>query len=552
VREFYGGDEMALHLLLEDMAASNVDRIVVDVRGNPGGSRCHAIQLVYLLTNFSGTSQCVPWKDCTTNSKQALYQFRQSPLQNATIMSSFTAGGSVFQSDYADLNANWFTDASWFQNGQDVDFDSSKWSSKVMIPCDPSDSILDFTLTECSDPGSYFRNNSRTVERAHAKSALPVQTQAQAASRAAHEMKMKSKQNGAKRSRDVRAHKMRERSRESVPGFDEARRSMKDRSCAAKKYRREVALQERKERMEAARKKSMKHHGIADVDDILASSLKAMFERDYVSAQIKEPAASASAQESVNAGASASQSSSAGPGFGGPQSSTSDVQWWELQYNMRTRQRQVFDWRHLSILSDGRCIGACSLFTMMLQQVGLASTFLIGPTQIASHSPSGVSQRLSRQYCQWYNGALGFPGNLDYNVTSSNPSYPGTTVSLSDLYLPLVGQDTYIVVAEPFLSRRSSNRFLLPVPAEQQTIPASLIAQTPAPNSNNQFGAFPINDSPVKYDLTRRIVPGVLQFALGPVPQMANVLFQYVTMWNNITANDISTQCEVDPVSLFP
>jgi hypothetical protein len=219
---------------------------------------------------------------------------------------------------------------------------------------------------------------------------------------------------------------------------------------------------------------------------------------------------------------------------------------------MRTRQRQVFDWRHLSILSDGRCIGACSLFTMMLQQNLLASTFLIGPTQIASHSPSGVSQRLSRQYCQWYNGALGFPGNLDYNVTSSNPSYPGTTVSLSDLYLPLVGQDTYIVVAEPFLSRRSSNRFLLPVPAEQQTIPASLIAQTPAPNSNKQFGAFPINDSPVKYDLTRRIVPGVLQFALGPVPQMANVLFQYVTMWNNITANDISTQCEVDPVSLCP
>ena len=84
-----------------------------------------------------------------------------------------------------------------------------------------------------------------------------------------------------------------------------------------------------------------------------------------------------------------------------------------------------------------------------MQQVGLASTFLVGPTQIASHSPSGVSQRLSRQYCQWYNGALGSPGNLDYMITSSNPSYPaGTSVSLSDLYLPLVGQDTYIGVAE--------------------------------------------------------------------------------------------------------
>jgi hypothetical protein len=262
-------------------------------------------------------------------------------------------------------------------------------------------------------------------------------------------MKMKSKQNDLKPSRDLPARKMREMSREAVPGFDSARRSMKDRSCAAKRYRREAALQERKERAIAARKKAMKRHGGADVDDLLAASMKAMFERDYVSAQVKESASSESTQEPVNAEATKPQSASAGPSFGAPQSSTSDVQWWELQYNLRTRQRQVFDWKHLSILSDGRCIGACSLFTMMMQQVGLASTFLVGPTQIASHSPSGVSQRLSRQYCQWYNGALGSPGNLDYNVTSSNLSYPaGTSVSLSDLYLPLVGQDTYIVVAE--------------------------------------------------------------------------------------------------------
>lgn len=133
----------------------------------------------------------------------------------------------------------------------------------------------------------------------------------------------------------------------------------------------------------------------------------------------------------MNVEATSPQAASAGPSFGATQSSTSDTQWWELQYDLRTRQRQVFDWRHLSILSDGRCIGACSLFTMMLQQVGLASTFLIGPTQIASHSPSGVSQRLSRQYCQWYNGAIGFPGNLDYNITSSNPSYPLARMSAS-------------------------------------------------------------------------------------------------------------------------
>jgi hypothetical protein len=193
----------------------------------------------------------------------------------------------------------------------------------------------------------------------------------------------------------------------------------------------------------------MKQHGFAHIDDAAAASMKQMFERDYVSAQIKEPAESVSAQEPVNVEATSPRPASGGPSFGATQSSTSDTQWWELQYDLRTRQRQVFDWRHLSILSDGRCIGACSLFTMMLQQNLLASTFLVGPTQIASHSPSGVSQRLSRQYCQWYNGALGYPGSLDYNVTSSNPSYPsGTNVSLSDLYLPLVGQDTYIVVAE--------------------------------------------------------------------------------------------------------
>ena len=261
---------------------------------------------------------------------------------------------------------------------------------------------------------------------------------------------MKSKDSGLKRSRDAPAQKLREASREAVPGFDAARRSMQDRSCATKKYRREVAIKERQERIIAARKKSMKQHGFSDIDDVAAASMKQMFERDYVSAQIREPTESASAQQPpVNVEATSPQAASAGPSFGATQSSTSDTQWWELQYDLRTRQRQVFDWRHLSILSDGRCIGACSLFTMMLQQNSLASTFLIGPTRIASHSPSGVSQRLSRQYCQWYNGAIGFPGNLDYNITSSNPSYPpGTNVSLNDLYLPLVGQDTYVVVAE--------------------------------------------------------------------------------------------------------
>jgi hypothetical protein len=236
--------------------------------------------------------------------------------------------------------------------------------------------------------------------------------------------------------------------RDAVPGFDAARLSMKSRSCAAKKYRREIALKERKERRSAARKKHLKQHGLEKVDDVVAANLKALFERDYVSAQVQEAVASA-AQAPRKAASSNPRFASSASGVGSPQSSTSDIQWWELQYNLQTRQRQLFDWRHLSILSDGRCIGACSLFTMMLQQVGLASTYLVGPTKIASHSPSGVSQRISRQYCQWYNGALGFPGKLDYNVTSSNPSLPpSTNVSLSDLWLPLVGQDTYIVVAE--------------------------------------------------------------------------------------------------------
>jgi len=402
-------------------------------------------------------------------------------------------------------------------------------------------------LTECSDTNNYF-NHSRQSPRAQSKSALPVKTRAQAASQATHEMKMKSKQNGAKRSRDLPAMKMRELSREAVPGFDAARRSMKDRSCAAKRYRREAALQERKERAIAARKKAMKRHGGADVDDLLAASMKAMFERDYVSAQVKESASSESTQEPVNAEATKPQSASAGPSFGAPQSSTSDVQWWELQYNLRTRQRQVFDWKHLSILSDGRCIGACSLFTMMLQRNLLASTFLVGPTQIASHSPSGVSQRLSRQYCQWYNGALGSPGNLDYMITSSNPSYPaGTSVSLSDLYLPLVGQDTYIVVAEPFLSSHS-NFYVLPIPAKDQSYPVTLIPQKPAPNYNNQFGAFPINETSVQYSVGYRIVPGVLQFALGPVVPMVNTLYNYTTLWNNFS-DAVQTSCTIDPVN---
>ena len=186
---------------------------------------------------------------------------------------------------------------------------------------------------------------------------------------------------------------------------------------------------------------------------------------------------------------------------------------------------------------------------MMLQQVGLASTFLVGPSQIASHSPSGVSQRLSRQYCQWYNGALGYPGNLDYNVTSSNPSYPaGTNVLLSDLYLPLVGQDTYIVVAEPFLSSHSSFR-VMPIPAKDQAYPVSLIPQRPAPYDNYQFGAFPINESAVKYSQGYRIVPGVLQFALGPVVPLVNILYNYTTLWNNFS-NSIEQSCTFDPVSL--
>jgi hypothetical protein len=42
----------------------------------------------------------------------------------------------------------------------------------------------------------------------------------------------------------------------------------------------------------------------------------------------------------------------------------------------------------------------------------------------------------------------------------------------------------------------------------------------------------------------------VLQSALGPVTQLNNVLFQYITMWNNITADDVAAKCEVDPVSL--
>ena len=66
---------------------------------------------------------------------------------------------------------------------------------------------------------------------------------------------------------------------------------------------------------------------------------------------------------------------------------------------------------------------------------------------------------------------------------------------------------------------------------------------------DQQFGAFNLSEAVVMAS-GLSFTPGVLQYALGPVTQLNNVLFQYITMWNNITADDVAIKCEVDPVSL--
>ena len=66
---------------------------------------------------------------------------------------------------------------------------------------------------------------------------------------------------------------------------------------------------------------------------------------------------------------------------------------------------------------------------------------------------------------------------------------------------------------------------------------------------DQQFGAFNLSEAVVMAS-GLRFTPGVLQFALGPVTQLNNVLFQYMTMWNNVTGDDVAIKCEVNPVSL--
>mgnify|MGYP007071428810 CR=1 FL=1 len=78
--------------------------------------------------------------------------------------------------------------------------------------------------------------------------------------------------------------------------------------------------------------------------------------------------------------------------------------------------------------------------------------------------------------------------------------------------------------------------------------PAFMLLNMPAVGRDQQFGAFNISEVVVNA-LGLKYTPGVLQYALGPVQPMVDVLYNYSTVWNNISAIDsIADSCEYDPV----
>jgi hypothetical protein len=108
------------------------------------------------------------------------------------------------------------------------------------------------------------------------------------------------------------------------------------------------------------------------------------------------------------------------------------------------------------------------------------------------------------------------------------------------------------VCLQLFLSSRSfyqgrPNRLR---PAYSNPNPAVLLLNTPSLGRDQQFGAFNFSEVAVSA-LGLRYTPGVLQFALGPVLPMINMLYNYTMLWNNFS-DPIAESCEVDPVSLFP
>ena len=79
--------------------------------------------------------------------------------------------------------------------------------------------------------------------------------------------------------------------------------------------------------------------------------------------------------------------------------------------------------------------------------------------------------------------------------------------------------------------------------------PAFMLLSMPSVGRDQQFGAFNVSEVVVEA-LGLKYTPGVLQYALGPVQPMVDVLYNYSTLWNNISAIDsIADSCEFDPVS---
>ena len=78
--------------------------------------------------------------------------------------------------------------------------------------------------------------------------------------------------------------------------------------------------------------------------------------------------------------------------------------------------------------------------------------------------------------------------------------------------------------------------------------PAFMLLNMPSVGRDQQFGAFNVSEVVVEA-LGLKYTPGVLQYALGPVQPMVDVLYNYSTVWNNISAIDsIADSCEYDPV----
>jgi hypothetical protein len=77
-----------------------------------------------------------------------------------------------------------------------------------------------------------------------------------------------------------------------------------------------------------------------------------------------------------------------------------------------------------------------------------------------------------------------------------------------------------------------------------------MLLNTPSLGRDQQFGAFNFSEVVVAA-LGLRYTPGVLQFALGPVQPMINMLYNYTMLWNNFS-DPIAESCIIDPVSLCP